>query len=792
MQQLFTRIKEVRITFFMLLLSCFSCYQTFAQDFDNYKVLRATGKIPEDFTKLSSEKYEEEKDKNNDKNKDSTGKKKVKKELKKEDKFTKKAKDEFYLKNSFGIKDLLISGKVLFGDPATVYVNKVADILLADNPELRKQLRFYVVKSAAVNAFATNDGIICVNLGLLARLNTEAELASILGHEITHYVKKHSIEGYIYSQTVEKERSVFKNTSSFEKRLANSNYSQAHETEADAAGLAYLKETNYDLQQALSVFDILKNAAFPYQNIVFEKSFLENNYLKFPDRFFDVDTLVVAKQDTTKEVLENLFSSHPAPEERQKAIKSLLTEGRGKALYLTSQEEFENVRTLARFDLCDMFIIRANYIDAFYQILLLKKQYPQSKYLDMCMAKALYGIAKYQNYDQKIYIMLDYDEVDWKGKNWYYALEDLNSKEFNVLALSYIWELRKKYADDGYLRDAAEDLLGDMQAIHSFSTKDEIKKPVIVENKTVAKPPINVANPSKSTKKLTTKEKAELAEKLAKESEKAAKEKEKADKEKAKNAKPLTAQDVDAMKKRKFDVEIKECIAKAWDTLRKDTDLIAAFEKASKSMAARKVATAAKKPKTYAQSVKMYQKSQKISRLGYRLGLNKVIFMNPFAIRVDATKKENNVDFIKSEELQGQVFDHIAEGSKRLNLSSIMLNARELSEAPNAETLNNIAVIKEWLSEKMTHSMPAINSRQDDVDEIIDDLGTPHIAFTGVMSLRSKFLLFKKNDLLIYTFVFDIKEHKVLMEQYNYMRLGSKAIQRSIYYHLYQIKKSSY
>jgi hypothetical protein len=498
----------------------------------------------------------------------------------------------------------------------------------------------------------------------------------------------------------------------------------------------------------------------------------------------------------------------------------MLTEGKGKALCLTSEAEFASVRTMARFDLCDMFIIRANYIDAFYQILLLKKQFPQSKYLDMCMAKTLYGIAKYQNYDQKIYIMLDYDEVDWQGKNWYYALEELTAKEFNILALSNIWALRKKYPEDVYLKDIAEDLLGDMQAIHGYSLKEEIKKEVPVLAKTTTTTPTKTASNTKttpkSTKKLTAKEKAELAEKEAKEKEKADKEKQKAEAKKAKNAKPLTAKDVDEMRKRKLDAEIKTSIKNAWDTLRKEAELIVAFERASKSMSARKIASTAKKSKNYAAQMQAYQKYSKIRNFGHRLGLNKVIFMNPAAARIDITKKENNVDFIASEELQGEVFDYISEISKKLNLNSIMLNAKELSESPNAETLNNIAIIKEWLSEKMIHSMPAINSRQEDVDEIVDDLGTSHIAFTTVISLRNRYsliqnpnlfmnvvlfppvglyyLLSKKNDTIIYTVVFDIKEHKVLMEEFNFMRMRAtpRAVKQNIYYHLYQIKKASY
>ena len=103
------------------------------------------------------------------------------------------AKQQFTISSNYFLRDLLLSGDVLINDPLGIYVNKVADELLKNDPELRKQIHIYVTKSPHVNAHAFDKGFIFINAGLLAQLENEAQLAYVISHEITHVVKKHSV-----------------------------------------------------------------------------------------------------------------------------------------------------------------------------------------------------------------------------------------------------------------------------------------------------------------------------------------------------------------------------------------------------------------------------------------------------------------------------------------------------------------------------------------------------------------------------------------------------------------------
>ncbi|MEO5644280.1 MAG: hypothetical protein ABIQ40_04885 [Bacteroidia bacterium] len=124
------------LTFFPVIL--------FAQapiDFHHYEGIKCVGLIPQDFIRPTQEKYNEA----------------LAQEVKVTDnKKIVSAKDDFLLESNYLIDGLLQSGKVLFGDTVTEYVNRIADHVLVNEPELRTKLRFYCLRSTEANAFSTN------------------------------------------------------------------------------------------------------------------------------------------------------------------------------------------------------------------------------------------------------------------------------------------------------------------------------------------------------------------------------------------------------------------------------------------------------------------------------------------------------------------------------------------------------------------------------------------------------------------------------------------------------------
>src|SRR5438552_5798435 len=74
------------------------------------------------------------------------------------------------------------------------YINVLGDSIARLTSRGDLDWKFFVVNSSEVNAFAVPGGYIYVNRGLVERARNLSELAGVLGHEIGHVVKRHSIK----------------------------------------------------------------------------------------------------------------------------------------------------------------------------------------------------------------------------------------------------------------------------------------------------------------------------------------------------------------------------------------------------------------------------------------------------------------------------------------------------------------------------------------------------------------------------------------------------------------------
>jgi predicted Zn-dependent protease len=132
------------------------------------------------------------------------------------------------------------------------YVDRVGQRLVASGSQ-RKQIpyRFQVIANDQVNAFATMGGRVYVTTGLLSTANNEAQLASVLAHEIGHIEKRHLVRqirqralttGLIGSATGLNRSQV---ASIGLELLVNRPKGREDEYEADNVGLDILRQGNY-------------------------------------------------------------------------------------------------------------------------------------------------------------------------------------------------------------------------------------------------------------------------------------------------------------------------------------------------------------------------------------------------------------------------------------------------------------------------------------------------------------------------------------------------------------------
>ena len=84
----------------------------------------------------------------------------------------------------------------------TKYVSLVGGVIARESSRPSLNWRFIVLDTDGVNAFAAPGGAIHVTRGLLGLTRNEAELAGVLGHEITHVTAKHTVRAIEQSKAI--------------------------------------------------------------------------------------------------------------------------------------------------------------------------------------------------------------------------------------------------------------------------------------------------------------------------------------------------------------------------------------------------------------------------------------------------------------------------------------------------------------------------------------------------------------------------------------------------------------
>ena len=171
----------------------------------------------------------------------------------------------------------VLEGMTLFEDKELLnYVrgvgNRIAQV--SHRPDL--EFNFFIIDSPEINAFALPGGYVYINRGLLTYLNSEAELAAVLAHEIGHITARHAVQqqargalargaavaggivagvatgsGYAASQISE--------VASIWAQTGLSGFGRDNELEADSLGAGYLLKAGYDPTAVIDVITVLKN-----------------------------------------------------------------------------------------------------------------------------------------------------------------------------------------------------------------------------------------------------------------------------------------------------------------------------------------------------------------------------------------------------------------------------------------------------------------------------------------------------------------------------------------------------
>lgn len=426
-------------------------------DPNHFSGLKAEGAIPADIKKTFSELYNEDQQKARDY---------------KDGKLVNKDQVLF---NSYSISQIMANGKILYGDPITRLAERIADTLLADYPQLRKELRFYTVKSPSVNAFATGQGMIFINVGLVAQLQDEAQLAYILAHEIVHYAQKHTLKEITLTKK-ERDR-LTKDTEIDESETESSrvlisthNRTKAMEGEADSLGLVrYYLPSPYTVDVTEGMFDVLQYGYLPFDEVVFPKDRFNTPYFKLNSSLFlDSVGAITARDD-----YDDRKSSHPNILKRRgrtlEIIEENTTRKGGRKFLTVTPEEFAQIQLLARFECIRQQLIYADYSEAYYNAFVMEQSHPGNLFLRKAQVHALYGLAKCKTSTNSSKLVPDYQDYEGEIQQVYHLFQNITPAEITMIALRESWKASQQFPEEKEFKTISEELMRSLTKDHSFS-----------------------------------------------------------------------------------------------------------------------------------------------------------------------------------------------------------------------------------------------------------------------------------------------------------------------------------
>lgn len=180
------------------------------------------------------------------------------------------------------------------------YVSEIGLAMARDSERPDLPWSFQVVDDPVVNAFALPGGPVFVTRGILAYFGSEAELATVLGHEAGHITARHSAEQMsrqqLYGGLAGLGAVVFEAGAAVRSLMGTGlnvlflQYGRDDERQADRLGLRYLTARDYDPSEAVDVFQMLDRQS----------------------------------EATGGSGLPGWLSTHPSPEDRIERIRAIL------------------------------------------------------------------------------------------------------------------------------------------------------------------------------------------------------------------------------------------------------------------------------------------------------------------------------------------------------------------------------------------------------------------------------------------------------------------------------------
>jgi predicted Zn-dependent protease len=217
----------------------------------------------------------------------------------------------------------------------TEYVNKVGKRLAASHEaqESGFPFTFEVVADPTINAFALPGGPMFINTGLLQAVENEAQLAGVMGHEMSHVILRHGTNQASKAELIELPailgsqvvgESLLTKLAGLGIQSALLKFSRTAESQADLMGSHIMAEAGYDPQQLAIFFEKLNSAPHPpeffsdHPNPDNREKAIEREAQRLPPQGYGYQTGDYARmKEVVGRIKEPTPKPQPAPQHQQ-------------------------------------------------------------------------------------------------------------------------------------------------------------------------------------------------------------------------------------------------------------------------------------------------------------------------------------------------------------------------------------------------------------------------------------------------------------------------------------------
>lgn len=354
------------------------------------------------------------------------------------------------------------------------YLKSVLANIIIANPEFA-HCRIILTRSPVENAFAFGDGTILFNVGLLAKMENESQVAFAICHELAHGFFRHpqmgikkTLDAYFNKEFQKKVKQVerheeFDKNKKIKELLVSFTMNRLYdmrlyEKQADSLGYFLLRKTQYDVKQSIRSLAMLDTIEKPYYagKIDYAKYFncLSSHY-NFAIEEPKTKSIFQVKEVKTELDDSDSLSTHPDCQKRIGFLNEVMLTNPAPASTLPDNTRFEKIRLNARYEVIQSWFDYEYYDYALYNCLQMLEQNYNNIYLHSMIELCLYQLKSFMINHEYSEVVSNISKNNPDNFNdLIRILNRLNVDDFNLFDQCF-FSTHIKSTEDEYLLAAA-------------------------------------------------------------------------------------------------------------------------------------------------------------------------------------------------------------------------------------------------------------------------------------------------------------------------------------------------